>query len=644
MNRNKLFSFVAAVMLVATACMPEEYNLGSKDVAPSELVEGIAFTITHDPNNQNIVYLESKMKGYSPLWIHPQGRSQDHSVTLRVAFAGSYEVTFGVQTRGGYVFSQPVSFTINQMNTDFIDDPMWTMLSGGVGNQKTWYLDLDADGVCRYFGGPLFFAHPEDGRDEDGNFTTNWEPGGTNQMPARDYGSMTFDLIDGANVTVEHLVVTALGTQTGTYQINLEERRLRMNDAAPLHNASRTGHVADWGDLYIVSLTEHSMQLAVMRDASLAPDGAWWLIYNYISEEYRDNWVSVPPEPALPPGWKDYISQTITVTTSIKWVLSDRNPLDWCFLDGRRMNGWNNLSDYPNWLGTPNPDSYSGFSLTLDSENLTFEYVTPNGATVSGTYGIDDKGIFSFSENLPSFSLVGWASFNTDANNQLRIMSINRDAMGNVSGMWVGAINNAGDEYMAYHLVPIAAGGADTDPTRAWINAFAGKTFVPDIYWFVDWVTISGLPPNLTYTNIGWTGPPSEEVQGFEFGDDYSEGWMWFPERRAVAESASLEFFLEGGQLKLTVTYTRDDETTTETGDVTFDPDNGIINTGVRLVNYGTWGNGLNNQSPTGDPNDWLFVSHRGSNLSTVNQGFWLGRYDSAARTQLIIFRYVLAN
>ncbi len=54
-------------------------------------------------------------------------------------------------TRGGLVYGEPVSFEIDDFYAGFVSDALWTMLSGGVDNEKTWYLDLDADG-----GEPLF--------------------------------------------------------------------------------------------------------------------------------------------------------------------------------------------------------------------------------------------------------------------------------------------------------------------------------------------------------------------------------------------------------------------------------------------------------------------------------------------------------
>ena len=49
-----IFSFIASVLFMFAACMPEEYELGKKELEPADLVEGIAYSVTHDPANPNI--------------------------------------------------------------------------------------------------------------------------------------------------------------------------------------------------------------------------------------------------------------------------------------------------------------------------------------------------------------------------------------------------------------------------------------------------------------------------------------------------------------------------------------------------------------------------------------------------------------
>ncbi len=234
----KLFSLLSILAIMFTSCSPEEFALGAIDVKSEDLVEGIAFKIEHDATNPNIVYLTSLMgTQYTPLWNHPQGRSQEQKVTLKMPFAGTYDVQFGVQTRGGVVYGDTVTFNIENMYAEFVSDPMWTLISGGAGQEKTWYLDLDAEGTSRYFKGPIYFfttnytwdnLHYPTGESyidgytnddfvwdatkaiipnlTDGAATWYWEAdyAGNSWMCAKaDFGTMTFNLKGGANVIVD---------------------------------------------------------------------------------------------------------------------------------------------------------------------------------------------------------------------------------------------------------------------------------------------------------------------------------------------------------------------------------------------------------------------------------------------------------
>lgn len=141
----------AALMLFGmAACSPDDYDLGDKDVTPADLVEGQAYTITHDDQNPNIVYLKSQMADrYQVNWIEPQGRSQEKEVTLKIPFPGTYDVLFGVNTRGGYVYGDTAHFTVDEFCADFVNNELYTMLTGGVGQSKTWIPDMETMGSAR---------------------------------------------------------------------------------------------------------------------------------------------------------------------------------------------------------------------------------------------------------------------------------------------------------------------------------------------------------------------------------------------------------------------------------------------------------------------------------------------------------------
>jgi hypothetical protein len=300
---NKLIKVftVFLIGLIGYACSPEEHELAKTSVDSDELVEGIAYSIEHDAVNPNIVYLTSLMDGsFTPLWNHPQGRSQAQKVTLKIPFPGTYTVKFGVLTRGGAVFGEEATFTVDDFHAAFVEDELWTLLSGGVDQEKTWYLDLDADAISRNFLGPLYFYGTNNGWQGaclvEGGDCWNWNPdyqGNSWLMTAADFGSMTFDLKGAANVSVTHNTISARGTETGTYMLDAGAKTLRMTDASPLHDINRDGVVIDWGNIKIISLTENFMQLGVLRDATLSGEGAAMLVYNYISKDYYDNWVPV---------------------------------------------------------------------------------------------------------------------------------------------------------------------------------------------------------------------------------------------------------------------------------------------------------------------------------------------------------------
>ncbi len=669
MQKFSIFIFIVGLMVALfSACQPDEYELG-KVISKEEL----RYSIVQDTSDPNMIILKSETPGATPLWITPMGRSTRLQDTVRIPFAGEYNFIYGVESAGGFVQADTFKIVITTNNLNYVNDPLWTLLSGGVGNEKTWLLDLDANGVCKYFTGPLYFYGTEDswetmalyksGKTADEikallgiTDTWNWEAdwkGNSWIMPAGDYGTMTFSLKGNATVTVDHKMLGRV--EQGTYFLDVTNKVLRLTDASPLHDQGRDGAVVDWGNLKLMSLTENTMQLAALRDKALSGEDPCLLVYNFISKDYADNWVpgeQPVPEPQLPDGWKDDVTKIVLKT--ITWKLSDQNPIDWCNLDGSRMNGWNTPSDYPAWLGTPDPSIYSGFSLTLNSDENTVEFVAPDGTKQNGTFTLDDKGIYTFSGISPNFSIISWATFHLSDNNQLRIMSIEKDGLGNVTGMWVGAKDPVKDEYMAYHLVPSVAGSSN-DPVEAMkkaiVKALTGsgtRTFKPDLNWFVDWVSGS---PNFTG---GWTSSST-------FGTDYtSNSWVWNATTAEIASSASLQFTLSGNQIQLTVKQKlyKEHQTTNESGEsiwvtdqvidnftnsgsVTVNAEDQTLAISIPLIDYS--GSPARWLSSTGNEGVWYLVPHGGSTYTNVEtNGIWLGYTSKTDETTIL--HYVVAE
>lgn len=616
----KLFAVLWGLFLAFTACQPEEFSLGtllSKDQ--------LKYSITQDKADPNMIILESLTPGVTPLWTTPAGRSTQVKDTVRIPFAGEYSFTYGVESAGGFVEADSYKLTVTTNNFSYVNDPLWTLLTGGVGNKKTWVLDLfpknQAPSYAKYFKGPLYFygtadswATVTEGKTVSGdswNWQADWVGNGSWLFGSEtnlDYGTMTFSLINGATLEVDHKILGK--QQTGKFMLDAQNHTMRTSDAYILHDAGRNGQVIDWGNLKVLSLTENTMQLAALRDPALSGEGACLLVYNFIAKDYSDKWVAPvlkDPEPTLPDGWANDIS--MNVNYSVKWVLSPETPFNWANLDGSFMNAWTKVADYPDWTGfnATVPSTYSKFSLTMNSKDNTVTFVAPNGTSTNGTYTLDEKGIYTFTGVKPSFNICSWVNLSTTSENKWRITKIEKDATGAISGMWVGSKDPVKAEYMVYHLIP-QSGNAEVDPLAAWKKALVGKTFVPDVNWFVDWVT---SPPAF---NGGWTSATT-------FGSDYtSNGWIWTADTRKVAEAASLYFFMDGSILKCTKTQ----GTASATSTVTIDPDKGTLVFGMELINYD--GSPASWLPRGGDGVIWHFVPHGGSLLTNLNTtGMWLG-------------------
>ncbi len=611
-------------MLIAWAsvwmgsCTPDDFDLGAVDVNPGDLVEGIAFKIEHDPQNPNIVYLTSLMDSrYTPLWDHPQGRSQAHKVTLKIPFEGTYQVKFGVQTRGGMVFGEPATFTIDDFYAGFVDHELWTLLSGGVGQEKTWYLDLDAEELSRYFLGPLYFYGTDDswetvteGKTVEGD-SWNWKPdykGNTWLLDAGDYGSMTFSLKDGAKVSVDHKMISGRGVENGMFMIDTDNHTMRMLDAAPLHDAGRDGQVVDWGNIKIMSLTEDYMQLAVLRDEALSGEGPALLVYNFISKDYKDNWVpGDQPDPEPPYEGNANDDLTTSTTTSKKWALSLNTPYNWTTLAGEFLNNWSDPSGYlsTDWASY-DATLIRNISLTLDKTGANAgNYVFTDGSNtrIIGSYSTDEHNNIVF-DKMISFAVSGSIMLSTTDDHMLRIIDVERDAVGTISGLWLGKRDADKPEYQVYKFEPVA-GGTTADPMAPWKSALAGKTFTPNVNYFADWVNESWVG--------GWTA--SSNIFPDNFGE---QDWLWAQSIYDACLASSISYYLDGDVLKANAV----DNGVAKNGIVvSIDPDTRTITYSEAPFTFSfVYMDNGDGKGP------WLFGSFDGANLNSINtKGMYLG-------------------
>lgn len=239
--------------------------------------------LTVDPGG-NTVYLINHTDQVEPLWDYGTGKSSRQTDTIHFAFTGDYTIKRSAVTGGGLVYLDSVIIHVTKDNLQYVNDPYWNLLSGGPGQEKTWILDMDA----KAFDGPLFFYGTNNGWGGEctkpGGDCWNWNPkyaDNTWLLPYGDYGTMTFSLKNGPFVKVVHSMIPSRGTENGSYYLDVNTKKLTMTNAAPLHDAARDACVAAWGNIQLLSLTENTMQIGVIRTSC---DGPCLMVYNFVKK------------------------------------------------------------------------------------------------------------------------------------------------------------------------------------------------------------------------------------------------------------------------------------------------------------------------------------------------------------------------
>jgi hypothetical protein len=488
MNTKKSIYLSLAAALLLGSCSPDEYSLSKPDLTAEELVQGVAYTV--DVDAQNTITLTSLLdKSYNCYWVHPNGRAQGNVATLALPFAGTYEVTFGVDTRGGVVYGAPYQFTINTNNMSLLEDPLYTYLTGGVGKSKKW-VPVDRDYGVGNCTGPVMYANPDDVLN-DGSASTdiginhmvpNWDPGFQSWLIPQDSpymkSSMTFSLDDKQGCTVSVYRAEEDKTYNGKWNLLVEDKNhptLSFTDAFALHNVGFDEVCANYTDkIVITALTPYFLQLATMRTNS---EGPWWIVWNYIAEDVQQGKVQIPSDEA------EYLNPTAPVlpeiedletklfTTDINGVefqgaemtfqVSQDAAYDWMWWNGA-TSAWESVvkGNYgTSWAPMWDEDAVAESELTLTRKgDYTYgEY--------SGKYTIQDSKIV-FDQPVTFFTVTGdqrtvmvtgseWQVFKVDPGSELIIgVPDGKDA------------NGATNAYLVAGFTYKAVGGGQTGPVN----------------------------------------------------------------------------------------------------------------------------------------------------------------------------------
>lgn len=469
MKKTKLLiaSFLMLMVLfLVPSCSPETYSLdGTTDKS------AIDFEITQDlvaDPGGNTVIMTNKTPGVVLTWDYVTGKSNKASETVKYAFKGDYTIKILAVTGGGLVELDPVTITVTKDNLNYVNDPLWNLLSGGVGKSKTWVLDLDENGVSKFFAGPMFFYGTDNAWLEGGDKGCygadcwNWSPewkGNTWIAAQGNYGTMTFSLDGGPFLTTDHKMMPSYGQESGTYFLDADAKTLTTSGATILHTNEYENCVDNWQSMKIMSITANTLQVGVLRKGSC--DGAATLVYNFISKEYSDNWVPTAvadPNPSidLNGGTVDDLLSTTTTTTKT-WHLSKDTPFNWTDLNGTFLNNWNSVTDYEaaGWTGYVSGDQTNvvknKISFSNDGKITTID---SNGVAKAGTYSTEaGTNIITFNGISPSFPIgSSWATVSTTAENQWKIVKTAKT--GNVvTDIWFGKRDPNKSEYMVFHFV-----------------------------------------------------------------------------------------------------------------------------------------------------------------------------------------------
>lgn len=514
--KNIINTCMVAAALLFAACSPDEYSLDKPDLQPEDLVAGVAFSVTVDETNT--VTLKSLLpESYNCFWTQPNGRSQGNEVKIQLPFAGTYEVKFGVDTRGGIVYSEPYQFELTTNNMSLLENPLYEYLTGGVGKSKTW-VPVDKNYGVGNCTGPMMYCNPADVVNDGSGSTDiginhmvpNWDPGFQSWLIPADNAFMdsymTFSLSDvsGCTITEYRGESGVKGSSTGTtlngkFNLNVSDKnhpKLSFTDTYLLHHVGADDMCENYTtDLFITELTPYFLQVATMRTNS---EGSWWIIWNFIAKDVQDGKVTIPTDdpgyvnPAKPvlPEIDDLTTKIFTTDINgvsyqgeaMTFLASDEAAYDWMWWNGG-TSAWESVvnGNYGSTWAPKWGDDIADMELTFaKKKDGTYTY------TVGGQSGsleikdgklVFDKVVTLFTVNGDerNVALTGkeWQVLKCDPGSELVIgVPDATDGDGNVN------------TYLVANLTYKAVGGGQTGPVAVPFDASKANNYIQEDKYF----------------------------------------------------------------------------------------------------------------------------------------------------------------
>ncbi|WP_281231494.1 hypothetical protein [Flavobacterium gelatinilyticum] len=444
-------SFLMLAMLISS-CSPDSYSLD----APTDKSD-IHFEITQDRNADaggNTVILKNTTPGVVLNWDYGTGKSNKATEVVKYAFKGTYTIKISAVTNGGLVELDPVDITVTDDNLTYVNDPLWTALSGGVGKQKSWILDTGKFGLAM---GAMSYADPS-GTVEFDNFKPNWEP---EKMPPGSTDAdmhwgryMTFSLEGGPFMTVHEADGTKI--ENGTYFLDATAHTLTTTNATILRADNFIASASNWNNgIKILKLTENQLQIGIMRTNS---EGPWWLIWNFVSKSYADTYVPPVTVPTFDEGFNPKFASgellkmiTGGVGSGRVWSLDAKgNPVDWI----GKGKGWtvDATSSY-NWGWNDDWTAAAGNSwIRFDQFGGKLNYTrSQDGVVTTGLFTIDEeKNEINLGSNVLIQNSTSWMNPTTSVIKVVK--AFNNDYLS--KGIWFGTSYDAAkDEWFVFHYI-----------------------------------------------------------------------------------------------------------------------------------------------------------------------------------------------
>lgn len=446
-----LSSFLMLALLVSS-CSPETYSLDSP-MDKSDIHYEITQDLAADAGG-NTVILKNTTPGVILNWDYAIGKSDKAVETVKYAFKGNYTINVSAVTDAGIVELDPVTVTVTQDNLNYVNDVLWTALSGGVGKQKEWVTDNGKYGMAP---GAMSYADPSTVV-EWGNFTPNWEPeGNANSSSDADmhWGrKMVFSLEGGPFMKVYE----ADGTlkESGSYFLDINSHTLTTTGATILRPDNYIGSASNWtNNIKVLKLTENQLRIAVMRTNS---EGPWWFIWNFVSKEYADNYVPPVTAPVFDEGFDPTFAPgellkmlTGGAGTGRVWALDGKgNPVDWL----GKGKGWTaGPSSSYNWGWNDDWAAIAENSwIRFDQFGGKLNYTrSQDGVVTTGLFTIDEE---KNEVNLGTDTLLqNPTSWMSSTKNTIKVVkAFNTDYL--TKGIWFGTSYDAGkDEWFVFHYI-----------------------------------------------------------------------------------------------------------------------------------------------------------------------------------------------